>query len=347
MLPGFRFLFAAIVLSLSTLVFGLGAAALLHASHERFASLPALPIAPALPPSVATGDATPRETPPTLALLRVETPEIEAAATPRAVPEPVTDHATPASPSAQENRQQAVAPETSSPPQPEPTLPAATATMPDEPAKVDEAASTIEAPAPEMAAPPTATPTPASVLSEAAPAASIATPTEVESVETTEQQPTDMSPPQVETAAPAEPVMQTEPIQPEPAKVEQAQSVQPEPPETESVAANALAVPPVVEPRPEPLAAPDAPVKTAMLASPEPAPSAIPDPAVAITGPIPLPRAREWALAQHRQAAQRAAHARKLAAARARARTRPAARQSRPAAQAPAATPNPFFPFGQ
>ena len=40
MLPGFRFLFAAIVLSMSILVFGLGAAALLRAAHEQFASNP-------------------------------------------------------------------------------------------------------------------------------------------------------------------------------------------------------------------------------------------------------------------------------------------------------------------
>ncbi|WFU43026.1 hypothetical protein QA640_11560 [Bradyrhizobium sp. CB82] len=40
MLPGFRFLFAAIVLSTSILVFGLGAAALLRATHEQFVSNP-------------------------------------------------------------------------------------------------------------------------------------------------------------------------------------------------------------------------------------------------------------------------------------------------------------------
>jgi hypothetical protein len=40
MLPGFRFLFAAIVLSMSMLIFGLGAAALLRAAHEEFASIP-------------------------------------------------------------------------------------------------------------------------------------------------------------------------------------------------------------------------------------------------------------------------------------------------------------------
>ncbi|MBR0904854.1 hypothetical protein [Bradyrhizobium liaoningense] len=40
MLPGFRFLFAAILLSTSILVFGLGAAALLRASHEQYVSNP-------------------------------------------------------------------------------------------------------------------------------------------------------------------------------------------------------------------------------------------------------------------------------------------------------------------
>jgi hypothetical protein len=46
MLPGFRFLFAAIVLSMSILVFGLGAAALLRAAHETFASNPSWHAAP-------------------------------------------------------------------------------------------------------------------------------------------------------------------------------------------------------------------------------------------------------------------------------------------------------------
>src|SRR4030081_2700643 len=40
MLPGVRFLLGAIVLSLSILIFGLGAAALLRAAHEEFASNP-------------------------------------------------------------------------------------------------------------------------------------------------------------------------------------------------------------------------------------------------------------------------------------------------------------------
>ena len=40
MLPGFRFLFATVVLAVSVLVFGLGAAALLRAAHEDFVNLP-------------------------------------------------------------------------------------------------------------------------------------------------------------------------------------------------------------------------------------------------------------------------------------------------------------------
>src|SRR5712675_1605873 len=40
MLPGFRFLFVAIMLTLSILICGLGAAALLRVAHEDFASNP-------------------------------------------------------------------------------------------------------------------------------------------------------------------------------------------------------------------------------------------------------------------------------------------------------------------
>jgi hypothetical protein len=40
MLPSFRFLFAAIAFSMSVLVFGLGAAALLRTAHEEFSNNP-------------------------------------------------------------------------------------------------------------------------------------------------------------------------------------------------------------------------------------------------------------------------------------------------------------------
>jgi len=70
MLPGFRFLFAAIILSMSVLVFGLGAAALLRAAHEQFASIPSRRATPE--PVFAQ-----HNEPPTLALLRFEPPVIE------------------------------------------------------------------------------------------------------------------------------------------------------------------------------------------------------------------------------------------------------------------------------
>jgi hypothetical protein len=73
MLPGFRFLFATVVLAASVLIFGLGAAALLRAAHEELASLAAA-VSPAPRPLPAGQDAMR----PTLALLRIETPDIPA-----------------------------------------------------------------------------------------------------------------------------------------------------------------------------------------------------------------------------------------------------------------------------
>jgi hypothetical protein len=67
MLPGFRFLLAAIVLSISILVFGLGAAALLRAAHEEFAQNPSWRAAPE--PRFAQADESAK---PVLAMLRVE-----------------------------------------------------------------------------------------------------------------------------------------------------------------------------------------------------------------------------------------------------------------------------------
>jgi hypothetical protein len=72
MLPGFRFLFSAIILSMSILVFGLGAAALLRAAHEEFASNPTW----RAPPETvfAQQSAAPKTV---LAALVVETPPAE------------------------------------------------------------------------------------------------------------------------------------------------------------------------------------------------------------------------------------------------------------------------------
>jgi hypothetical protein len=74
MLPGFRFLLAAIVLSISILIFGLGAAALLRAAHEEFAGIPSRRTLPE-PVFAQRSEALP----PTLALLRVEPAVVEKA----------------------------------------------------------------------------------------------------------------------------------------------------------------------------------------------------------------------------------------------------------------------------
>jgi hypothetical protein len=74
MLPGFRFLFAAIMLSMSVLVFGLGAAALLRAAHEEVASNPSWRAAPEM-----TFAQQPEATRPLLAMLHVDLPPAETA----------------------------------------------------------------------------------------------------------------------------------------------------------------------------------------------------------------------------------------------------------------------------
>ncbi|MEA2896711.1 MAG: hypothetical protein QOJ84_2326 [Bradyrhizobium sp.] len=68
MLPGFRFLLAAILLSMSTLIFGLGAAALLRAAHQEFAGIPSR----RAPPETMFAQ---REAGPALAMLRAEPSE--------------------------------------------------------------------------------------------------------------------------------------------------------------------------------------------------------------------------------------------------------------------------------
>ena len=80
MLPGFRFLFAAVLLTVSLVVFGLGAAALLRSAHQEFATIPTR----RAPQAVFAQQ--PVEAPPTLAMLRVEAP---AAPTPETVAPPV------------------------------------------------------------------------------------------------------------------------------------------------------------------------------------------------------------------------------------------------------------------
>jgi hypothetical protein len=71
MLPSFRFLFAAIMLSTSILVFGLGAAALLRTAHEEFAGNPFWHAAP------ETTFAQSENSRPVLAMLRVDPVPVE------------------------------------------------------------------------------------------------------------------------------------------------------------------------------------------------------------------------------------------------------------------------------
>ena len=77
MLPGFRFLFAAVVLSMSILVFGFGAAALLRTAHEEFANTPSWQPAPETR-FAQTPPAPQPATQPVLAMLRVDDPPKDA-----------------------------------------------------------------------------------------------------------------------------------------------------------------------------------------------------------------------------------------------------------------------------
>nr|WP_315811684.1 hypothetical protein [Bradyrhizobium sp. SZCCHNR2028] len=88
MLPGFRFLVAAIVCSISLTIFGMGAAALLRAAHEQFASNASWRTTQA---SGFTTFLPPAEPTPVLAVLRVDS-----IPTPPVTPPPVVADAAPA-----------------------------------------------------------------------------------------------------------------------------------------------------------------------------------------------------------------------------------------------------------
>jgi hypothetical protein len=115
MLPGLRFLFAAIKLTMSILVFGLGAAALLRTAHEEVASTPSWRAAPETifaPPAEATT--------PVLAMLRVDAPVMEKApdnAPVAAAPAEQGEQAAITSAPAESERIAALKPEDSSPPE--------------------------------------------------------------------------------------------------------------------------------------------------------------------------------------------------------------------------------------
>jgi hypothetical protein len=145
MLPGFRFLFAAIVLSMSILVFGLGATALLRAAHEEFASTPAWHAGPetVFAPQAET-------TEPVLAMLRVAPPPAEEKAPDRLATavEPAEQPATSAMPAEPEATVKPAEPEAGvTPAAPEATT---TPAEPEQTAALPEDSSQPETVEPEM-----------------------------------------------------------------------------------------------------------------------------------------------------------------------------------------------------
>jgi hypothetical protein len=91
MLPGLRFLFGAIVLSMSVLVFGLGAAALLRAAHEEFASMPSR----RPPPETIFAQPNNEAARPVLSMLRVDPPTEEPKASDKASDNQASDNQAP------------------------------------------------------------------------------------------------------------------------------------------------------------------------------------------------------------------------------------------------------------
>ena len=137
MLPSFRFLFAAIMLSTSILVFGLGAAALLRTAHEEFASNPFWHAAPE-----TTFAQQSEGSRPVLAMLRVDPMPVEQKAPDDApsVAAPV-EPAAGASVAAEPETIAALAPELS--PQPESAQPEIP--VPESPAPSEMASAQAEA----------------------------------------------------------------------------------------------------------------------------------------------------------------------------------------------------------
>ena len=161
MLPGLRFLFAAIILTMSVLVFGLGAAALLRAAHEEVASIPSRRAPP------ETIFAQPNDAArPVLAMLRIDPPAAEPK-TLENIPAPLEPAAIPATPPEPE-RIAALKPD-------EPTPPATAKneiSVKETPAPGEAAQAATEAPAPADEIKIAATTEVAPMASEMAPASS-------------------------------------------------------------------------------------------------------------------------------------------------------------------------------
>ena len=167
MLPGFRFLFAAILLSTSILVFGLGAAALLRATHEQYVSNPSWRSGPQ--EQVFAQAAEPAQ--PVLAALRAEPEATEPAPSLR---DQVPTIALPAN---EPEQMAAVTNEAAAQPQ---TIASPAGTTAAEPAKVETTTETTTGAA---AAAPADTLTPADTTAsvpEAKPAATASTPAQAD-----------------------------------------------------------------------------------------------------------------------------------------------------------------------
>jgi hypothetical protein len=165
MLPGFRFLLAAILLSASILVFGLGAASLLRASHEQYVSNPSWRNGPQ--EQVFAQASEPAQ--PVLAALRVEPVANEPAMQEQVAGNQVPSIGLPAVETAPE-QMAAVTLEAKvdSEPQPEPQVVAVAPAA-------ETAPPATEAPAPEPAQIQAAAPAPTDTLTLADTTASIAT----------------------------------------------------------------------------------------------------------------------------------------------------------------------------
>ncbi|MET4072097.1 hypothetical protein ABID58_006924 [Bradyrhizobium sp. S3.2.6] len=162
MLPGFRFLLAAILLSASILVFGLGAASLLRASHEQYVSNPSWRSGPQ--EQVFAQASEPAQ--PVLAALRVEPVAPDANEAAPAMQDQVPSIGLPA---VQTGPEQMAAVTLEAKVQPEPQIAVASPAEP--------AAPATEAPAPEQARIQAAAPAPADTLTLADTSASITTTT--------------------------------------------------------------------------------------------------------------------------------------------------------------------------
>ncbi len=153
MLPSFRFLFTAIVLSASLLVFGLGAAALLRTAHEEFASNPFWHTAPE---TTFAQQSEPRD--PVLAMLRVDPlpPEQEVLGDVPSVAAPVEPAAIPSAAAEPENIAALTSEEVSPQETAKPEIPAAESPAQSEtaPAQAEAAAGETSIAATEQASSP-------------------------------------------------------------------------------------------------------------------------------------------------------------------------------------------------